>query len=92
MDDHTARQHLTEVRAWAQAKIASNAEPPWAWFQYMKLVENADTILSGMSATTTESSPQPDSSQGAHLRLVDSTYPQDSAPPRPSGLPTQMPM
>lgn len=83
---------LQEVRDWAKEKIASGEEPPWAWFQYMKLIETADAILGGYNATTTASSPQLASLAGKHLQLVDSKYPQDNAQPRHASLPTQMPM
>ncbi len=83
-------EKLLGVRALAQEKIASGAEPPWAWYQYMKLIEAVDAILSGAQVTT-ESSPGSVNPAGAHLRLVDSTDPQDTALHRPSGLPVQMP-
>ena len=30
------RQELERVRDWANAKVQSGSEPPWAWYQYMK--------------------------------------------------------
>jgi hypothetical protein len=42
---------LRQVRDWAQTKAHSGQEPPWAWYQYMKLIETCDAILSGMAAT-----------------------------------------
>jgi len=85
------REELQKVRDWAQAKITTGQEPPWAWFQYMKLVENCDAILAGMDATTTASLWQSPAPQGEHLRLVGSTCPPDTAPRRHVGLPVQMP-
>ena len=38
---------LQEVRVWAKVKIRSRAEPPNAWFLYMKLVETLDQMLDG---------------------------------------------
>jgi hypothetical protein len=84
-------KQLLEVRNWAGAKIASGAEPPWAWYQYMKLIETVDAILGGM-AITKGSSPQSAGSSDAHLRLVDPNDLQENTPHRPAGLPTQMPM
>ena len=81
------REELELVRERADAKIASGQEPPWAWFQYMKLRETLDGILAGMDSVTTESSQQSAPRQETHLRLVDSTRPQDNAPHRPAGLP-----
>lgn len=84
---------LKEVRDWAKAKIASGNEPPWAWYQYMKLIETADAILGGQACVTTENSQQSEQHQDARLRLVDSTYQPGSARSHPS-MPDapQMPM
>jgi hypothetical protein len=54
MVEHTptmGRDDLERVRAWANAKLATGEEPPWAWYQYMKLCETLDAILAGMTAT-----------------------------------------
>lgn len=84
---------LREVREMAAAKIASGAEPPWAWYQYMKLIETIDAILVGKGATTPmESSQQSESRSGTHLRLVDSTYQPDGAQPHSGCVLVQMPM
>ncbi len=61
---------LQRIREWANAKLATGEEPPWAWYQYMKLREALDAILSGMAAVTKESSPQSGQHQETHLRLV----------------------
>ncbi len=75
------KEKLTEVRDWAKAKIATGAEPPWAWFQYMKLIEALDTILVGTESTSPmESSPGSASSPARRLRLVDSKCLPDNAP------------
>ena len=87
------KQELEAVRAWAREKLQGGNEPPWAWYQYMKLVETVDAILGGMAVTTTtENSPQSEQHPGGHLRLVDSMNPQDNAQPHPVGLPTRLPM
>jgi hypothetical protein len=83
---------LRAVRAWADEKIASGQEPPWAWYQYMKLIEALDAILSGQSVTTTESSPQLEGPAGKRLQLVDATFPQDSAQSHPPYARVQLPM
>jgi len=84
---------LRELREWAEEKIAQGSEPPWAWFQYMKLVETIRALEAGMAATVTprENSPQSEAPQGAHLRLVDSASSQDSVRRHPVGLPVQLP-
>src|SRR5580704_4588576 len=33
------REELERIRDWAKTKIQGGSEPPWAWYQYMKLVE-----------------------------------------------------
>ena len=85
------RSNLEIVRKWANAKIATGQEPPWAWFQYMKLRETLDAILAGMDSVTTENSQQSTEHPGKHLQLVEATDPQDTAQRRPAGLPTQLP-
>lgn len=83
------REEIENVRQLALAKIDTGAEPPWAWYQYMKLIETCDAILLGMAATTTMgSSPQ----SGAHLRVVDHTCQQDASQPNHVGLPVQLPI
>ena len=84
---------LERIRDWAKGKLQSGSEPPWAWYQYMKLVETADAILAGMAATSPmESSQQSAERSGRHLRLVEAKCPQDSAQPHPADSPVQMPM
>ena len=92
-NEERAAHQLQDVQQWAKEKIATGNEPPWAWFQYMKLVETTEAILSGMGCSITkESSPQSAQHQGVPLRLVDSTYQQDSVQSHPSGVSVQMPM
>jgi hypothetical protein len=88
------RAELERVRDWATEKIARGSEPPWAWYQYMKLRETLDAILSGMDATTqqTESSPPAEPRRGKRLRLVEATDWQDSAPPAQPDGPVQLPI
>jgi len=75
---------LEAVRNWAKEKIASGSEPPWAWYQYMKLIETLDAILGGQACVTTkESSPQSESRPGVHLQLVGPKYSQDIAQSHP---------
>ena len=52
--DMVSEQELRRIRHWADAKIASGQEPPWAWYQYMKLVETLDAIIAGMGAVAAE--------------------------------------
>lgn len=71
------RDELSKVREWADGKIAQGAEPPWAWYQYMKLREALDALLAGMAATRTVDSPQSATQPESGLRLVASNSPQD---------------
>lgn len=88
-----ATRQLQDVRQWAKDKIAGGQEPPWSWYQHMKLIDAIDAILSGAECTiTTENLPQSGLHQGAYLRLVDPTGQQDSAQHHPSDVPVQMPM
>lgn len=82
---------LQRVRDWADTKIATGAEPPWAWFQYMKLRETLDQLLSGMAATRTASSPQETERPESVLRLAVSNTRQDSVQPHRPVVETQLP-
>ena len=86
------RSELEKIRKWADTKIASGQEPPWAWFQYMKLRETLDAILESMDCVKTENSQQSEQHQETALRLVDSTYPPDKPRPRHVGSPVKLPM
>ena len=85
------REDLEKVLAWANHKLAAGQEPPWAWYQYMKLRETIEEILAGMDAVTTDHSQQSVQHKDNHLRLVDASDPQDTSRCRPAGLPTRLP-
>lgn len=83
---------LEQVRDWAKDKLQEGSEPPWAWYQYMKLVETTDAILAGMKATSpTGSLLKSDQHPETHLRLVDSTHSPNNAQPRFDTVPVQLP-
>jgi tetrahydrodipicolinate N-succinyltransferase len=85
--------NLQEIRQWAKDKIASGQEPPWAWYQYMKLIETVDAILAGMDCVNPrENLPQLEQHQDARLRLVDSTYQRDTAQFHPDTVAIPLPM
>ncbi len=48
------KDDLNNVRVWAQDKINAGQEPPWAWYQYMKLVETIDAIQASMGTIDTK--------------------------------------
>lgn len=83
-------EDLDRVKQWAKEKVAQGSEPPWAWYQYMKLIETIDAIRKGQNATqphSTASSPQSPQHSGGRLRLVDATCQQDSVQPHPVDMP-----
>ncbi len=87
------RAELQKILDWTYDKLATGAEPPWAWYQYMKLRETLEAIISGMEAATpTKSSPLSEPHSESSLRLVVDNDPQDSAQHHLAGLPVQMPM
>ena len=92
LTDKDAKRDLTRIRQWADEKIQGGSEPPWAWFQYMKLIEVADAILGGMAVTTTENSQQSEEHQGSNLRLVDAKCPRDTSQRHRGTVPVRMPM
>ena len=85
-------EQLEAVRAWAEEKIATGAEPPWAWYQYMKLRETLDALLAGGGVTKPLGLPESEQRSEKHLRLVACIDQPNDAPRRPAGLPVRMPM
>lgn len=86
------QNELESVRDWAKAKVKAGQEPPWAWYQYMKLIETTEAILAAQGAIRTVSSPQSVERSGTHLRPVDSTYQPDNVPHDQDDSVPQMPM
>ncbi len=86
-------QHkLNDIRDWAREKAQSGEEPPWAWYQYMKLIEALDSIIQGFSATTTENSQRSGARLGNTLRLVDATFEPGTFQPHQDDDGIEMPM
>jgi hypothetical protein len=83
---------LSRIRQWAHDKIDAGGEPPWAWYQYMKLIETIDAIIEGMAVTATENSQQSAENPGKRLQLVASTCQPSTARRRPSDSKIRMPM
>lgn len=86
------RADLEKIREWADSKINSGSEPPWAWYQYMKLRETLDAILGGMDSVSPtgnllESASHPENG----LRLVASKSRRDAARRRRVGTPIPLP-
>lgn len=85
---------LSEVRSEVAERLASGEEPPWAWFNLMKLQEALDQVLEGLKAVSpqTGSLQQSDSRQETLLQLVDSKYLQDTSQRRSDSEHPQLPM
>ena len=43
---------LVMLKKWAEGRVASGSEPPWAWYQYMKLIETVTAIQLGRASIT----------------------------------------
>jgi hypothetical protein len=50
---------LALCRDWAEGRVASGNEPPWAWYQYMKLIETVAAIQTGRAAVSEGEPPRP---------------------------------
>ena len=86
------KAELERVKDWAIDRLSTGNEPPWTWYQLMKLREASEALLAGMEATQpTADSRQSERRQGAGLRLVGATDPQDSVQHRPDAVRVQLP-
>lgn len=92
MTSNEARIQLQRLVDWAHEKIKGGNEPPWAWYQYMKLIETATAILQSMALTTTVDSRRAAKRLGNNLRLVDGEPPPNNVPPDPPEGPIRLPM
>ena len=90
--DTKQRTELQKVRQWAHDKLKAGSEPPWAWYQYMKLIEAIDAIDAGSAVTTTESSRQLEAHSERRLQLVEATSGQDTSLHRPVEPKVRLPM
>jgi len=75
---------LEGVRDWAKSKIDAGQEPPWAWYQYMKLVEVTEEIMASLAALETK--------PGVFIQVVNSNYQSADAPACQDDHKPQMPM
>jgi hypothetical protein len=51
MNDQNAKSMLHQLDTWAADKLKGEGEPPWSWYQLMKLRETCATIIKGMEST-----------------------------------------
>lgn len=93
MEKNIKPEDLQEVLVWAKNKAHSGSEPPWAWFQYMKLIETLEAVLKGINSTSPTGNLLP---QGARpengLRLVDLNFQQGISQPHQDKIEPQLPM
>ena len=83
---------LERIREMAIEKLTTGNEPPWVWYQLMKLREASEALMAGMDATQPTAGLQGSASQrGAGLRLVGADDPQGTAQPRPETIAVQLP-
>ena len=93
MKDEKIVASLQEILEWAKGKTHEGSEPPWAWYQYMKIIEAIESILKGMrSVNPKENLQQFPLMKDIDLQLVDRTDPLNIAPHRPAETDPQMPM
>ena len=82
-------EDLRKVRDWADQKVASGQEPPWTWYQYVKLREAASALLAGIPDFT--DSRQSATRRDERLQLVASNSLRDNARPHQPDEPVQLP-
>jgi hypothetical protein len=70
-------QDLEKFRAWAAAKRANGAEPPWAAHLYGELHRTLDALIAGLLATSCETKT---GAKGKHLTLAVSKSHRSSKP------------
>ena len=70
------RDELQRVLDWTSARLKAGSEPPWSWYQHMKLREALEAIISEMEPEIRPrmaDSPPPAEHQVVHLRQADRT-------------------
>jgi len=70
---------LELCRHWAEGRVATGNEPPWAWYQYMKLIETVSAIQTSRAAVSTVGGARSPSANGRRLRTRRGTRLQTSA-------------
>lgn len=85
------KEDLQKIRDWADQKITTGDEPPWSWFQYMKLREVLDQIIGGFGSVRTESSQPMEQRQENAIRLAVSNVEPSSAQPHQQVVVVRLP-
>lgn len=84
---------LQEVLAWANEKLNSGQEPPWAWEQYNQLRKSLLGILDGRRSTISlQDSLKLQEHQGSDRPQSDCIVPLESARRRRDSLNVRLPM
>ena len=83
---------LERIRDLAVGKLSTGNEPPWVWYQLMKLREASEALIEGMDATQpTEGLRGSEPRRGAGLRLVGAGDQQETAQRHPDMVPVRLP-
>jgi hypothetical protein len=83
---------LEQVRDWAIERLTTGNEPPWSWYQLMKLREASEALLAGMETTQpTVDLQESEQRRGAGLRLVGATCRPETAQPHQAAVAVQLP-
>ena len=76
-ENENIKCYMYELREWALSKTQGGFEPPWSYYQYMKLIETINAIFDIQQHIVcvdlpfkTEHSHELDEHQGNGLRLV----------------------
>jgi len=86
------RAELERIRDLAIGRLTTGDEPPWVWYQLMKLREASEALLAGLDATQPTAGLRAEATrQGAGLRLVGSTDQLETAQRRQGTEPVQLP-
>ena len=88
------KAELQRVLDWADGKLATGAEPPWAWYQYAKLREAVEEVIACLEAATpqVDSLPRAGTHRDGGLRLVVCNDLRDTAQRQASAAVIQLPM
>jgi hypothetical protein len=77
------KDELATVLEWAKEKAQEGNQPPWAFYEYMKLTDALQSIIKGIeSSSPTVNLPLSVERQGNVLRLSGTISRQDTPPHR----------
>jgi hypothetical protein len=83
---------LERIRDLIVERLATGSEPPWVWYQLMKLREASEALMDGMEARLPTGGLQaPGFSRGASLQVVGTADQQESAQRHQCAVPARLP-